>query len=61
MAVILSSFTTRVVLDKLEPFFEISIAQNMIVSYGIILALYAVYFVATYQSAKQIIVENNIK
>ncbi|MED4046806.1 ABC transporter permease [Priestia aryabhattai] len=61
MAAILSSFTTRVVLDKLEPFFEISIAQNMIVSYGIILALYAVYFVATYQSAKQIIVENNIK
>lgn len=61
MAVILSSFTTRVVLDKLEPFFEISIAQNMIVSYGIIVALYAVYFVATYQSAKQIIVENNIK
>ncbi|WP_243495723.1 FtsX-like permease family protein [Priestia aryabhattai] len=61
MAAILSSFTTRVVLDKLEPFFEISIAQNMIVSYGIILALYAVYFIATYQSAKQIIVENNIK
>ncbi|MEB2294588.1 ABC transporter permease [Priestia megaterium] len=61
MAAILSSFTTRVVLDKLEPFFEISIAQNMIISYGVILALYAVYFVATYQSAKQIIVENNIK
>jgi len=61
MAVILSSFTTRVVLDKLEPFFEISIAQNTIVSYGIILALYAAYFVATYQSAKRIIVENNIK
>lgn len=61
LAAILSSFTTRVVLDKLEPFFEISIAQNMIISYGVILALYAVYFVATYQSAKQIIVENNIK
>ncbi len=61
LAALLSSFTTRVVLDKLEPFFEISIAQNMIISYGIILALYVIYFVATYQSAKQIIVENNIR
>lgn len=61
LAILLSIFATRVVLDKLEPFFEISISQNMMISFGIILLLYVIYFFATYQSAKQIIVEDKIK
>ncbi|MFJ7733505.1 FtsX-like permease family protein [Lysinibacillus sp. NPDC097231] len=61
LASILSIFTTKVVLEKLEPFFEISIKQNMFVSFGIILLLYAIYFIATYQSAKQVIVDGRLK
>lgn len=61
LATLLSTFTTKVVLDKLEPFFEISIKQNMIVSFGVIFVLYAVYFIATYQSAKLVIVDDRLK
>ncbi|MGE7674920.1 FtsX-like permease family protein [Lysinibacillus sp. NPDC094403] len=61
LASILSIFTTKVVLEKLEPFFEISIKQNMFVSFGIILLLYAIYFIATYQSAKQVVVDGRLK
>lgn len=61
LALILSGFVTRAVLNKIEPFFEMKIGQNMMTGFVIILALYAVYFIATYQSAKQIIIEKRIK
>jgi len=61
LASFISIFTTKVVLEKLEPFFEVSIKQNMFLSFGIILLLYVIYFIATYQSAKQVILDNRLK
>lgn len=61
LATLLSIFVTKVTLDKLEPFFGIAIKQNMLLSFGIIFVLYAFYFIATYQSAKQIIVDDRLK
>lgn len=61
LAGLLSVFVTKVLLEKLEPFFQMSIGQNMVISFVIILLLYGLYFIATYQSAKQIIIEAQIK
>lgn len=61
LASFISIFTTKVVLEKLEPFFEVSIKQNMFISFGVIFLLYVIYFIATYQSAKQVILDNRLK
>src|SRR5699024_6314677 len=57
---ILSIFFVRFVLDRLEPFFNVPINQNMFMSIGVIMLFYTIYFIATYQSAKRIIVEHKI-
>lgn len=57
---ILSIFFVRFVLDRLEPFFNVPINQNMFMSIGVIMLFYTIYFIATYQSAKRIIVEQKI-
>ncbi|MBU3217542.1 ABC transporter permease [Clostridium estertheticum] len=61
MAMVLSMFITRAVLNEVESFFQMSIGLNMGVSFAIIIVLYIVYFIATYESAKQIIIEQTIK
>ncbi|MBU3091219.1 FtsX-like permease family protein [Clostridium sp. CF011] len=61
MSMVLSMFITRSVLNEVESFFQMSIGLNMGVSFAIIIVLYIMYFIATYESAKQIIVEQKIK
>mgnify|MGYP001560479028 CR=1 FL=1 len=61
MSMVLSTFITKSVIEKVELTLQMSIGANMLPSFVIIIALYMVYFIATYENAKQIIIEQKIK
>ncbi|MBU3173523.1 hypothetical protein [Clostridium estertheticum] len=54
-------FITKSVIKEVELSLQMSIGTNVVPSFAIIIASYMVYFIATYESAKQIIIEQKIK